>query len=274
MVPNLMDILHALLLGLIEGVTEWLPVSSTGHLILLDAWIQPHLTDSFKEFYFVVIQLGAIMAVVVLYWERINPFMRENGVHLKKETLTLWMKVLVACIPAGLYAFTLDEILYDVFYNYWTVAIMLVVVGVLFLIIETRHKGKDTEGKTIADIGYSTVLLIGIAQMIAAILPGTSRSGATILCGLLLGLSRNAATDFSFILAIPAMFGASFLKLLKFGFVFSGTEILILVIGTVSAFLVSMVSIKFLQNYVKKHDFRMFGWYRIVLGGLVLLSFL
>ena len=270
----IMDILYALLLGLIEGVTEWLPVSSTGHLILVDAWIQPHLTDNFKEFYYVVIQLGAIMAVVVLYWQRLLPFTMKEGIHWKQETLTLWLKVLVACIPAALYAFILDGKLYDVFYNYWTVAIMLVVVGVLFLVIETKHKGKDTSGKTIADISYTAVLIIGVAQMIAAILPGTSRSGATILCGLMLGMARSSAADFSFMLAIPAMFGASFLKLLKFGFVFSSTEILILVIGMVTAFLVSMVSIKFLQNYVRKHDFKVFGWYRIVLGGLVLLSFL
>jgi undecaprenyl-diphosphatase len=271
---TLTDILHALLLGLIEGVTEWLPVSSTGHLILVDAWIQPHLTDGFKEFYYVVIQLGAIMAVVVLYWQRLIPFSLQDGIQWKQNTLILWLKVLVACIPAGIYAFTLDSKLYDVFYNYWTVAIMLVVVGVLFLVIETKHKGMNAGGKTIADITFSTALIIGIAQMIAAILPGTSRSGATILCGLMLGLSRSAAADFSFILAIPAMFGASLLKLLKFGFVFSGTEILILVIGMVTAFLVSMLAIKFLQNYVRNHDFKVFGWYRIVLGGLVLVSFL
>jgi undecaprenyl-diphosphatase len=271
---NLLDILHALLLGLIEGVTEWLPVSSTGHLILVDAWMRPHMTDSFKEFYLVVIQLGAILSVVVLYWQRLIPFTVADGLKWKPETITLWLKVLVACIPAGIYAFTLDGLLYDVFYNYWTVAVMLVVVGVLFLVIETQHKGKNAGGKSIVDLSYKIALIIGFAQMIAAIFPGTSRSGATILCGLMLGLSRSTAADFSFMLAIPAMFGASFLKLLKFGFVFSGSEILILVIGMGTAFVVSIVSIKFLQNYVREHDFKVFGWYRIVLGGLVLLSFI
>ena len=271
---NVLDVLHALLLGVIEGVTEWLPVSSTGHLILVDAWIQPHLTDGFKEFYYVVIQLGAIMAVVVLYWQRLIPFTMQDGIHWKQDTLTLWLKVLVACIPAGIYAFALDGKLYDVFYNYWTVAIMLVIVGVLFLVIETKNKRKDGGYKTIVDISYTTALVIGVAQMIAAVFPGTSRSGATILCGLMLGLSRGAAADFSFILAIPAMFGASFLKLMKFGFVFSGAELMILIVGVITAFLVSMLAIKFLQNYVRNHDFKVFGWYRIILGGIVLLSFL
>ncbi|MBI9048618.1 MAG: undecaprenyl-diphosphate phosphatase [Anaerolineaceae bacterium] len=271
---RLIDILHAILFGIVEGVTEWLPISSTGHLILVDEWIQLNISTEFKELYFVVIQLGAIMAVVVLFWKKLFPITNENGLQVKKPILVLWLKVIVACIPAGIYAITLDNTLHEVFYNYQTVAVMLILLGILFLLIEYVNASKEPKIVEIANITYTAAFIIGIAQLMAAIFPGTSRSGATILCGLLLGLSRSTAADFSFVLAIPAMFGASLLKLLKLGFVFSSSEILILLIGTLTAFLVSMVSIKFLRGYIKKHDFKVFGWYRIVLGGLVMLSFL
>ncbi|HML20321.1 MAG TPA: undecaprenyl-diphosphate phosphatase [Aggregatilinea sp.] len=271
---NLIEVLKAILLGVVEGVTEWIPISSTGHMILVDEFLQLTMSDAFKEMFLVVIQLGAIFAVVVLYWNSIMPFSLKGGLSIKRDTFIMWVKIALACIPAVIYGLTLDEKLNEVFYNYQTVALALIVFGVLFIVIENANQGKSPRITAIADITYKTALILGLAQLVAAIFPGTSRSGATILCGLLLGLSRSTATEFTFYLAIPTMFGASALKLYKFGFDFTSLELVVLLTGTITAFFVSIVAIKFLMIYIKRHDFKIFGWYRIVLGSIVFLYFL
>lgn len=271
---TVIELLKAFLYGIVEGITEWLPVSSTGHLILLEELLPLQVSDTFWEMFLVVVQLGAILAVVVLYWNRIFPFsFAKNEPFLKKDIWSLWFRIIVACIPACIYAFVLDDIVEPYLYNYTTVAVMLIVVGVVFLIAE-KYLVKRTPAITDSGaITYRIAFCIGLFQLIAAIFPGTSRSGATIIGGLLLGLSRTAAAEFTFFLAIPVMAGGSLLKLLKFGFAFTATEALILAIGTVSAFLVSMVVIRFLMDYVRKKNFNVFAYYRIALGILVLLFF-
>ncbi|MGM9624299.1 MAG: undecaprenyl-diphosphate phosphatase, partial [Eubacteriales bacterium] len=247
---TIIELLKAFLYGVVEGITEWLPVSSTGHLILLEELLPMRVSDTFWEMFLVVVQLGAILAVAVLYWNRIFPFsFAKNEPFLKKDIWSMWFKIIVACIPACIYAFVLDDIVEPYLYNYVTVAVMLIAVGVVFLIAE-KYLVKRTP--TVTDSGaisYRIAFLIGLFQLIAAIFPGTSRSGATIIGGLLLGLSRTAAAEFTFFLAIPVMAGGSLLKLLKFGFAFTGTEALILAVGTITAFLVSMVVIRFLMDY-------------------------
>ena len=261
-------IFKAIILGIVEGITEWLPVSSTGHMILVDEFINLNVSPAFKEMFFVVIQLGAVMAVVVLYWKKLFPFSTKEKFLIKEETFQMWFKIVVACIPAAVVGILFDDKIDELFYNYQTVALALIMVGIAFIIVEKRTK---TE---LSDITYKDAIIIGLFQLIAAIFPGTSRSGATIIGAIMFGVSRGLATEFTFFLAIPVMFGASLLKVLKFGLVFTGTEIAVLLIGMIVAFIVSMISIKFLTDYVKKHDFTVFGWYRIILGIIVILYFL
>lgn len=268
-----LELFKAIILGIVEGITEWLPISSTGHMILVDEFLQLNVTAAFKEMFFVVIQLGAIMAVVVLYFEKLLPVSFDNGIKLKKETISMWFKIVVACIPAAVVGILWDDELNALFYNYQTVAIMLIVFGILFIVIENYNKGKRPKITTLAQITYQTAMMIGVFQLIAAVFPGTSRSGATIVGALLIGVSRTVAAEFTFFLAIPVMFGASALKLLKFGFNFTGSELILLSSGMVVAFIVSILTIKFLMGYIKKNDFKAFGWYRIVLGTIVLLYF-
>lgn len=267
------EIFKAILFGIIEGITEWLPISSTGHLILLDEFIQLNQSDNFKNMFNVVIQLGAIMAVVVIFWKKIFPFSFKEKPVIKKDIFTMWFKIIVACIPAAVIGFLFDDFFDEHFYKAIPVAIALIVVGILFIIVENRNKGSKTRVNSIAEIKYKDALLIGVFQLIAAIFPGTSRSGATIMGGLFIGISRSVITEFTFFLAIPVMFGASLLKVVKFGFDFTGSEIASLVIAMVVAFVVSLFVIKFLMSYIKKHDFKVFGWYRIVLGILVIAYF-
>lgn len=269
-----LELFKAIILGVVEGITEWLPISSTGHMILVDEFLQLNVTAAFKEMFFVVIQLGAIMAVVVLYFEKLLPVSFDNGIKLKKETISMWFKIVVACIPAAVVGILWDDELNALFYNYQTVAIMLIVFGILFIVIENYNKGKRQKITSLAQITYQTAIMIGVFQLIAAVFPGTSRSGATIVGALLIGVSRTVAAEFTFFLAIPVMFGASALKLLKFGFNFTGSELILLSSGMVVAFIVSILTIKFLMGYIKKHDFKAFGYYRIVLGAIVLLYFL
>jgi undecaprenyl-diphosphatase len=267
---ELLEIIKVILLGIVEGITEWLPISSTGHMILLDEFIHLNITEKFKEMFLVVIQFGAILAVVVLYFKKLMPISTHKKVELKKETLVMWLKIIVACVPAAIVGLLWDDVFTKLFYNYQTVSIMLIIFGILFIIVENRNKNQKSKINSLAEIGYSTAFLIGMFQLIAAVFPGTSRSGATILGAILLGVSRTVAAEFTFFLAIPVMFGASLLKLLKFGFEYTSSEIILLVVGMVVAFTVSIFAIKFLMGYIKKHDFKVFGWYRIVLGVLVL----
>lgn len=271
---ELIELMKAVLLGVVEGITEWLPISSTGHMILVDEFLKLNVSDAFMEMFLVVIQLGAILAVVVLYFKTLLPFTVEKGFKLKTDTISMWFKIVVSCIPAGVVGILWDDELNALFYNYQTVAIMLIVFGILFLMIENYNKNKCPKIKAISEITYQTALLIGIFQLIAAVFPGTSRSGATILGGLLIGVSRTVAAEFTFFLAIPVMFGASLLKILKFGFHFTGSEVLILATGMAVAFVVSVLAIQFLMGYIKKHDFKVFGWYRIILGAVVLFYFM
>ena len=275
-----MNIIKAIIFGIIEGITEWLPISSTGHLILANAFIKfQNISDEFWSLFEVVIQLGAILAVVVLYFKNIWPLKRETSKHgstsikWDKNILNLWGKIIVACLPAILIVvLKIDDLADKYFYNPTCIAIMLILVGIAFIVVENMKK-KEPRVTSIQELTYKDAIIIGIFQIIAAIFPGTSRSGATIIGALLIGISRTVAAEYTFYLAIPAMFGASLLKLLKFGLSFSGAEFAILAVGTAVAFLVSIFVIKFLMNYIKKHDFKVFGWYRIALGILVLLYF-
>lgn len=268
----MLEIIKAIFFGIVEGITEWLPISSTGHMILLNELIKLDVSKDFYDMFQVVIQLGAILAVVILFWRQIFPIKKENDkLKIDNNIISLWGKILVACVPAAIVGVLFDELFEKLFYNYVCVAIALIVFGIAFIIIENKNKGKSSKINSLAELSYNTVLLIGIFQLIAAIFPGTSRSGATIVGALLLGVSRTVAAEFTFFLAIPVMFGASLLKLVKFNFAFTGMEIAILLVGMVVAFITSMFIIKFLMSYIKKHDFKVFGYYRIVLGIIVLL---
>lgn len=270
-----LEIIKVIILGIVEGITEWLPISSTGHMILVNEIIKLNVSPEFWEMFEVVIQLGAIMAVVVLYFSKLNPFSSKKSTEQKKDTWTLWFKVLVAVIPAGIIGVLFDDVIDEYFYNYVTVAVMLILYGILFIVIERRNRlqSKKTTVSEFAGLSYKTALLIGVFQVLALI-PGTSRSGATIIGAMLLGCSRYIAAEFTFFLAIPVMCGASLLKIVKYGFAFSSYELLVLLLGMVIAFLVSILAIKFLMGYIKKNDFTVFGWYRIVLGIIVLFTFL
>ena len=268
----MVDILIAVILGIVEGITEWLPISSTGHMILVEEFLHMSTSEAFNSMFRVVIQLGAIMAVVVLYFEKLNPFSRRKSAKQKRLTINLWFKIIVAVLPAMIFGLLFDDILDKYLYNYVVVALMLIIYGVFFIIIEKRNKDAQPHITKLSQLPYSTALGIGFFQVLAMI-PGTSRSGATILGGLMLGTSRYVATEFTFYLAIPVMFGASALKMLKFGFHYTAMEVAILLVGCVVAFVVSIVAIKFLLSYIKKNDFKAFGYYRIVLGAVVLIYF-
>lgn len=271
----MLEILKAILFGIVEGITEWLPISSTGHMIIVNEFVKLECTPEFWEMFLVVIQLGAIFAVVLLFWNKIFPFQfkDKNKPVVKMDIIMMWVKVVIACIPAAIVGVFFDEKFEELFYHPFPVAIALIVFGVLFIIIENHNKDKKAKINTIAEITFQTAVLIGIFQLIAAVFPGTSRSGATIVGALLIGVSRTVAAEFTFFLAIPVMFGASLLKLVKFGFHFTGMEAALLVTGMLVAFVVSVFVIKFLMDYIKKHDFKVFGWYRIALGILVIVLF-
>ena len=271
---SIVEFLKVIILGIVEGITEWLPISSTGHLILADEFIQLDVTPEFMEMFRVVIQLGAILAVVCLYFSRLWPFRNQKSAsnawerYVDMDKMVLWFKIIVACLPAVAIGLPFDDLLEEKLYNYVVVALMLIVYGILFLIIENYNAKRTPKVTDLKDLTFRTAFLIGIFQVLSLI-PGTSRSGSTIIGGILLGTSRTVAAEFTFFLAIPVMFGASLLKLVKFGLHFTGAEALILLVGMLTAFLVSILAIKFLMGYIKKHDFKVFGWYRIVLGVLV-----
>ena len=267
------EILKAILIGIVQGITEWLPVSSTGHMILVNEFVRLDVSDAFFELFEVVIQFGSILAVLILFFDKLNPFSRKKDAEMKKKTWTLWFRVIIAVLPAAIIGLTFDDWFQEKFYNYVAVAVALVFYGVLFIIIERRNKNKEMKYNDVYDIDCVTALEIGVFQVLS-IIPGTSRSGSTILGASMVGVSRSAAAEFSFFLAVPVMIGASGYKLLKYilnvGFVFSTTELIVLLVGTVTAFAVSLVVIKFLMNFVRKHSFESFGWYRIALGVVVL----
>ena len=273
------EILKVILLGVVEGITEWLPISSTGHMILVDEFVKLNVSEAFREMFFVVIQLGAIFAVIVLYWSKLFPFKKQKiadakaRIVLDRETMLMWLKVIIAVLPAALIGIPFDDQIDAMFYNYQTVAVTLILYGVLFIVIETRNRGKLPRINSIEQITYGTAIIIGIFQVLSLI-PGTSRSGATIVGAILIGVSRTVAAEFTFFLAIPVMLGASLLKLVKFGLIFTQAEAVILAVGMVTAFVVSILAIKFLMGYIKKHDFKVFGYYRIILGIAVVAYFM
>lgn len=268
----MLEALKVIILGIVEGITEWLPISSTGHLILVEEFIKLDMSKSFISMFNVVIQLGAIMAVVVIYFHKLNPFSPKKTQKQKMMTIQLWIKVLIASVPAAIIGLLFDDYIDEHFMNYVVVAITLILYGVLFILVEKRNETIKPVARRLSDLSIKMVLIIGCFQVLALI-PGTSRSGATIIGGLLIGASRSVAAEFTFFLAIPVMFGASFLKLLKFGFHFTGIEFVLLLLGCAVSFGVSVVAIKFLMKYIKNHDFKAFGYYRIVLGIIVLLYF-
>lgn len=270
---DIIEILKAILFGVVEGITEWLPISSTGHMILLNEFVTLNVSEEFWEMFLVVIQLGAILAVVLLFWKQIFPFHFREKPVVQKDIFVLWFKILVACIPAAVIGLAFDDVLDALFYNPWCVAIALIVFGIAFIVIENRNKKMTPKITEISQITYQVALMIGVFQLLAAVFPGTSRSGATIVGALLIGVSRTVAAEFTFFLAIPVMLGASLLKVVKFGFSFTGEELMILAVGMIVAFAVSVLVIRFLMGYIKKHDFKVFGWYRIVLGIAVLAWF-
>ena len=276
----MLEILKAILFGIVEGITEWLPISSTGHMILLDEIVKLNVSEEFYSMFQVVIQLGAILAVVIIFWNKIWPFgkkgnrapLSDNGIGawIKGDIFVLWFHILVSCVPAAIVGVLWDDLFEELFYNPTCVALALIVFGVAFIIVETKKHGHNAKINSVADITYTTAFLIGMFQLIAAIFPGTSRSGATIVGALVIGVARTVAAEYTFYLAIPVMLGASLLKIVKFGLSFTAMEAVILLVGMVVAFVVSMFVIKFLMDYIKKHDFKVFGWYRIVLGIIVL----
>lgn len=279
----ILEIIKSVIFGIVEGITEWLPISSTGHLILLEQFLKfKEVSPEFWDMFQVVIQLGAILAVVIIYFKQIWPFTKNKEKAIKKQgilsildkdIMILWGKILVACVPAAVIGLLFDDVFEALFYNPFCIAIALIIFGIAFIIIENWNKGRKAKKETTEQITYKDALIIGIFQLLAAIFPGTSRSGATIIGALLIGLSRPNAANFTFYLAIPTMFGASLLKLVKFGFAFTSVEMIVLLVGMVVSFLVSVVVIKLLLNYIRKHDFKVFGYYRIVLGILVLAYF-
>ncbi|MGF7002787.1 undecaprenyl-diphosphatase [Lachnospiraceae bacterium PFB1-21] len=269
----MLDVIKVIILGIVEGITEWLPVSSTGHLILVGDLLQPNLSDAFMEMFNVVVQLGAIMAVVVLYFHKLNPFSPKKSQREKMMTWQIWIKVVIACLPAAVIGILFDDFIDRVFFKKGVVALMLIIYGILFILVEIRNQGHKPIATNISQLTPKMLLIIGVFQMLAMI-PGTSRSGATIVGALMIGVSRAAAAEFTFFLAIPVMFGASLLKLVKYGFHFTAGEFGLLILGMVVAFAVSIFAIKFLMKYIKTHDFKVFGYYRIILGVIILLSML
>lgn len=277
---SFIEILKAVLFGIVEGVTEWLPVSSTGHMILLNEFVHMNVSEDFWDMFLVVIQLGAILAVVLLFWKQLWPFRfakkdRKKGI-IKTETMNMWFKIIVACVPAAVVGLLFDDFLEKYLYTPTVVAIMLILFGIGFIIIENGNRSKAARVRSLSQLSYKDAIIIGMFQLIAAAFPGTSRSGATILGGLMIGVSRTVAAEFTFFLAIPVMLGASLLKIGKFflkGYALAAGEAVILLVAMAVAFIVSVLVIRFLMGYIKKHDFKVFGWYRIALGAVVLLYF-
>lgn len=270
---TLIELIKVVIIGIIQGITEWLPISSTGHMILADELLRLNVSDAFMEMFRVVIQFGSILAVVVLYFHKLNPFAPSKSDVQKRQTWQLWFKVIVGIIPAGIVGVLFDDWLNDHLYNYVTVAVALIVYGVAFIVIEKIRKGKTPRVDSVDRLDYKTALGVGCFQTLSLI-PGTSRSGSTILGAMILGMSREAAAEFSFFIAIPVMLGASLLKMLKFGFSFTSSELIVLIVGVLTAFVVSVAAIKFLTGFIKKHSFAVFGWYRIILGAIVLGAFI
>lgn len=277
---DFINILKAIILGIVEGITEWLPISSTGHMILVDEFLKLNMTKDFMDMFLVVIQLGAIFAVVLLFWNKLWPFSTKEKYFIKQDIMISWLKIIVACIPAAIIELAWGDEIEAIFYNPLVVSIMLILVGILFIIVENINKNKNSKVNSLAEISFLTAFLIGVFQVVAAVFPGTSRSGATILGAIAIGVSRSIAAEFTFLLAVPVMFGASFIKLLKYflklselGLVMTQIELIVLLVGMLTAFLVSIFVIKFLMDYIKKHDFKVFGWYRIILGIIVIVYF-
>ena len=277
---DFINILKAIILGIVEGITEWLPISSTGHMILVDEFLKLNMTKEFMDMFLVVIQLGAIFAVVLLFWNKLWPFGLKEKYLIKTDIMISWFKIIVACIPAAIIELAWGDEIEAIFYNHLVVSIMLILVGVLFIVVENINKNKSSKVNSLAEISFLTAFLIGVFQVVAAVFPGTSRSGATILGAIAIGVSRGIAAEFTFLLAVPVMFGASFIKLLKYfiqlsklGLVMTQMELIVLLVGMLTAFLVSIFVIKFLMDYIKKHDFKVFGWYRIILGIIVIMYF-
>ncbi len=272
---DVLEILKVIFLGIVEGITEWLPISSTGHMLLVDEFLRINMTEEFKEMFFYVIQLGAILAVVLIFWKKMFPFQFKDKREpvIKKDIFSMWFKVVVACIPGAIVTIFFDDIVESYLHTPIVIAATLIIYGIAFILIEIWNKKRRPVIKSIDDINYTTAFFIGLFQVLS-IIPGTSRSGSTIIGSLLLGVSRVVAAEFTFFLAVPVMIGMSGLKLLKFGFSFSFQEICILLIGMITAFIVSIIVIKFLMSYIKKHDFRIFGLYRIVIGIAVLVLYL
>lgn len=270
----MLEILKAVVYGIVEGITEWLPVSSTGHMILLEKIMPMKVTEEFWSMFLVVVQLGAILAVVLLFWKKIFPLRFDGEGLVDWDIMQLWGKILVACVPAGVVGVVFGDWLDEHLYNFWVVAVMLIAVGIIFIIVEDKNKNNKPVIRHMKDLTWQIAFIIGLFQLVAAVFPGTSRSGATIIGALMIGVSRTVATEFTFYLAIPVMFGASLLKLLKFGLAFTGQELAILLVGMAVSFFVSVVVIRFLMGYIRKHDFKVFGWYRIILGAMVLIYFL
>lgn len=275
MVLDFMELLKVIFLGLVEGITEWLPISSTGHMLLVDEFIRMDMSVSFKEMFFVVIQLGAILAVVVIFWKKMFPFQWKDKTKpvVRADVFSLWFKVVVACIPGAVITILFDDYIEAHLHTPEVIAAALIFYGIAFILIENWNKKRRPRVEELGDISYQTAFVIGLFQVLS-IIPGTSRSGATIIGALLIGVSRVAAAEFTFFLAVPVMFGLSALKMIKFGFAFTSAEAATLIVGMAVAFVVSVIVIKFLMSYIKKHDFKVFGWYRIVLGIVVLGYFL
>lgn len=274
MIVSFIELIKVIIIGIVEGISEWLPISSTGHMLLVDEFIQMDVSEEFKEMFFVVIQLGAILAVVLLFWKKMWPFNftnKEEGV-IRKDTFSIWFKVVVACIPGAIVTLLFDDYVEAHFKTPTVIAAALIFYGIAFIVVESMNKSRVAKVESIHDITYKTAFIIGLFQVLS-IVPGTSRSGATIIGALLIGVSRVAAAEFTFFLAVPVMFGLSLIKVLKFGFNYTQAEVVVLLVGVVVAFAVSLLVIKFLMQYIKKHDFKVFGWYRIVLGIAMLAYF-
>lgn len=268
----MLDALKVIIFGIVEGITEWLPISSTGHLLLLNEFLTLSQGEDFFEMFEVVIQLGAILAVVVIYFHKLNPFSPKKTQKQKMMTIQMWIKVIIGCLPAAVVGLLFNDLIDSVLYHWYVVAATLIIYGILFIVVENYQKGKEPEVTKISQLTVPMLLIIGVFQMLALI-PGTSRSGATIVGALLIGVSRSVATEFTFFLAIPVMFGASALKLINYGLNFTGMQVFLLILGMAVSFVVSVIAIKFLLKYIKNHDFKVFGYYRIVLGVIVFLYF-
>ena len=267
------EILKVIFLGIVEGVTEWLPISSTGHMLLVDEFLTLNVSDAFKDMFFVVIQLGAILAVVILFWQKMFPlqFKDKTKPAVKMDTLSIWLKVVVACIPGAVVTLLFDDYIEAHLHTPLVIALMLILYGIAFILIEKWNRNRQPKVARLEDMTYRTALMVGLFQVLS-IIPGTSRSGATIIGALLIGVSRVAAAEFTFFLAVPVMIGLSFIKILKFGFAFTSSELIVLLLGSAVAFVVSLLVVRFLMNYIRKHDFTAFGWYRIALGIVVILA--